>query len=111
MLETTHFEGEPPDRHLVYELRQRAFKKVSLPELLALIAERLDIPEGEVRRIAVVAYLGLAFGLGIRLGKEFAGCLERPENDYVNTEPPIGDAVVAEIEAMRYKWSQNLYPA
>ncbi len=111
MLETTHFEGEPPNRQLVYELRRRAFEGIDLPDLLALVAERLQIPKDEVGCFAIVAYLRMAFDVRIAEGKHFASRLERTRGGYINTEPATGEVVVAQIVANRNAWSQNLYPA
>lgn len=110
MLETTSFAGEQPNRQLVYELRRRARCGIDLDELLQLIADRLAIPQGEVGRFALVDYLHMAFDVGIREAKDLVVCLERTRDGYVNREPCTGEVVVAQIEAHRDQWSENLYP-
>lgn len=110
MLETTRIVGEPPDRQLVYSLRQQALHGVDLPGLLTLIADRLRLPEGEIGHFVIVLYLSLAFGVRIPEGKWLAARVDRTKEGYIITEASAGDAVLSQIEANRSEWSTTQGP-
>lgn len=110
MLETTHFAGEPPNRELVYELRQLALHSTDLIQMLDLIAARIVIPAGEVWPVVLIGYLNMAFNVGIPESKSLVAILEHGTDGYILNDPDHGyaNAVMAQIEANRDGWTQNL---
>ena len=108
MSETTRPSGGLPDIELVQALRRRALNGIDILGLLSLIAEYLQFPDGELRRLILIQYLRKAFSLSLKDLSRLVYSLDRTTDRYTTDDPDFAAIIEASIAASRDKWCNEL---